>query len=122
MELTNDNPTIVLGSKIDTVDSEDDEVPPFYMTLNVHDMVLHNDVLDSGASHNLMTKGVVESLGLEITRTYKDLYYFDSKRVKCMGFIKDMVVSLNKLPSKTVVMDVVVADIPPKFGILLSRS
>ena len=33
-----------------------------------------------------------------------------------------MVVSLNKLPSKTMVMDVVVADIPPKFGVLLSRS
>ena len=33
-----------------------------------------------------------------------------------------MVVTLNKLPSKTIVMDVVVADIPPKFGVLLSRS
>ena len=38
------------------------------------------------------------------------------------GLIKDMVVSLNKFPSKIVVMDVVVADITPKFGILLSRS
>ena len=64
----------------------------------------------------------MESLGLEITRPYKDLYSFDSKRIKCLCLIKDMVVSLNKLPSKTVVMDVVVADIPPKFGILLSRS
>ena len=92
------------------------------MSLNVHDMVFPNAMLDSRASHNLMPKGVVESLGLEITRTYKDLYSFDSKRVKHMGFIKDMVVSLNKLPYKIVVMDVVVADIPPKFGILLSRS
>ena len=33
-----------------------------------------------------------------------------------------MVVYLNNFPSKIVVMDVVVADIPPKFGILLSRS
>ena len=64
----------------------------------------------------------MESLGLEITRHYKDLYSFDSKRLKCLGLIKDMVVSLNKFPSKVVVMDVVVADIPPKFGILLSRS
>ena len=66
--------------------------------------------------------GVIEILGLEITRPYKDLYSFDSKRVKCLGLIKDMVVSLNNFPSKIVVMDVVVADIPPKFGILLSRS
>ena len=92
------------------------------MSLNVHDTVFHNAMLYLGASHNLMPKGVVESLGLEITRPYKDLYSFYSKRVKCLGLIKDMVVSLNKFPSKTVVMDVVVADIPPKFGIFLSRS
>ena len=85
-------------------------------------MVVHNAMLDSGASHNLMPKGVVESLGLEITRPYKDLSSFDSRRVKCLGLIKDMVVSLNKFLAKTVVMDVVVADIPPKFGVLLSRS
>ena len=42
--------------------------------------------------------------------------------MKCLGLIKDMVVNLNKLPSTTIIMDVVVADIPPKFGILLSRS
>ena len=49
LELTNDNPAIILGSKIDSVDSEDEEVPPFYMSLNVHDIVLHNAMLDSGA-------------------------------------------------------------------------
>ena len=32
-----------------------------------------------------------------------------------------MVVSLAQLPMKSVIMDVVVADITPKFGLLLSR-
>ena len=50
LELTEDNPTIILGSKIDSMDSEYEEVPPFYMSLNMHDMVLHNAMLDSGAS------------------------------------------------------------------------
>ena len=59
----------------------------------MHDMVLHNAMLDSSASHNLMPKGVVESLGLKVMRPYKDLYSFDSKRVKCLGLIKDMVVT-----------------------------
>ena len=68
LEVTDDNPTIVLGSKIDNMD--DDEVPPFYMSLNVYGMVLHKAMLDSGASHNLIPEGLVESLGLEITRHY----------------------------------------------------
>ena len=59
LELIDDNPTIVLGSKIDSMDIEDEKVPPLHMSLNLHDMVLHNAMLDLGASHNLMPKGVV---------------------------------------------------------------
>jgi len=79
-------------------------------------------MLDSGASHNVMPKVIMERLGLEVTRPYKDLFSFDSKRVQCIGLIKDVVVGLTQIPAKTIVMDIVVADIPPKFGMLLSRS
>jgi hypothetical protein len=102
------------------VEDRDDSSPPFYTSLNIHDKVLHNCLMDSGASHNLMPKIVMEELGLEVTRTYHDLYSFDSRRVQCLGVIKDLVVSLFQLPMKSMVMDV--ADVPPKFGILLSRS
>ena len=120
LEVADDAPTIVFGLKIANVD--DDEVPPFYLSLNVHDMIVHNAMLDSGASHNMMPKGVVESLGMEVTRPYKDLYSFDSWNVKCLGLNKDMLVTLTEMSSNTVVMDVVVVNIPLKFGILLSRS
>ena len=79
-------------------------------------------MLDFSASHKLMPKVVMERLGLEITKPYKDLYYFDSSRVKCLGLIKDLCVNLAQIPAKSLVMDIVVANIPPKYGILLSRS
>ena len=79
-------------------------------------------MLDSGASHNLIPKVVMERLGLEITRSYKDLYSFDSSRVKCLGLIKDLCVNLAQIPANSLVMDNVVANIPPKYGMLLSRS
>jgi hypothetical protein len=69
-----------------------------------------------------MPKVVMDELGLDVTRPYKDIFSFDSRKVKCLGLIKDLVVSLSQIPSKNLVMDVVVADIPPKFGMLLSRS
>ena len=69
-----------------------------------------------------MPLSVIEQLGLQITRPYKDLYSFDSKRVKCLGMIKDLAVTLAQIPAKSVVMDIVVADIPACFGMLLSRS
>jgi hypothetical protein len=104
------------------VEDIDDSSPPFYTSLNIHDKVLHNCLMDSGASHNLMPKTIMEELGLEVTKAYHDLYSFDSRRVQCIGVIKDLVVSLFELPMKSVVMDIVVADVPPKFGMLLSRS
>ena len=77
---------------------------------------------DSGASHNLMPKAIMESLGLEITSPYKDLYSFDWSKVKCLGLIKDLCVNLAQIPTKFLVMDIFVVDVPPKYGMLLSRS
>ena len=87
----------------------------FYVTLVIHDLSLHNCMLDSRSSHNLMSLLVMEQLGLEITKLYKDLYSFDSNRVKCLGMTKDLVVNLAQIPVNSVVMDIVVADIPPRF-------
>jgi len=79
-------------------------------------------MLDSEASNNLMPKAIMENLGLDIAREYHDLYSFDSGKVCCLGLIKYLVVSLNQILANNVLMDVVVADIPPRFGMLLSRS
>ena len=100
----------------------DGEVPSFYVSLNIHDKILHNAMFDFGASYNLMPKSVMERLDLDITRPYKDLFSFDSSQVKFLGLIKDLCVSLVQYPAKTILMDIVVADIPPKYGMLLSRS
>jgi hypothetical protein len=119
INLQDEKPAVILGPM---VEDRNDSSPPFYTSLNIHDKVLHNCLMDSGASHNLMPKIVMEELGLEVTRAYHDLYSLDSRRVQCLGVIKDLVVTLFQLPMKSVVMDIIVADVPPKFGMLLSRS
>jgi hypothetical protein len=119
VNLQYEKPAVILGPM---VEDRDDSSPPFYTSLNIHDKVLHNCLMDSRASHNLMPKIVMEELGLEVTKAYHDLYSFDSRRVQCLRVIKDLVVSLFQLPMKSVVMDIVVIDVPPKFDMLLSRS
>jgi hypothetical protein len=76
------------------VEDRDYSSPHFYTSLNIHCKVFHNCLIDSGASHNLMPKTFMEEIGLEITKEYHDLYSFDSRRVKCLGVIKDLVVTL----------------------------
>ena len=52
-------------------------VPPFYISTLLHDFILHNCMLDYGASHNLMPLSVMKELNLQITKPYRDLYSFD---------------------------------------------
>jgi hypothetical protein len=92
-------------------------VSPFYITLNVYDQLLHNCMLDSESSHNVMPKIIMDKLGLQITRPYEDIYSFDSRKFKCMGMIKDLVVTLAQVPVKSILMDVVIVDIPPKYNL-----
>ena len=41
---------------------EQNGFPPFYIILTIHDQILHNAMLDSGASHNLMPKEIMEAI------------------------------------------------------------
>ena len=93
VNLNDDKPKLLLGLEVEGKFQERD-VPQFYVSLNIHEKILHNAMLDSGASHNLMQKVVMEILGLEITIPYKDLYSFDSSKVKCLGLIKDLCFNL----------------------------
>ena len=120
ISLQDDSSTILFGPRMEP--NDEDQVPPFYVTLKIHEHNFHNSMIDSGASHNLMPKEIMDALGLDITRQYKDLFSFDSRKVKCIGLIKDLVVSFHQIPEKSIVIDIVVADVPLKFGMLLSRS
>jgi hypothetical protein len=42
------------------VEDRYDLSPPFYTSLNIHDKVLHNFLMDSRSSHNLMLNIVME--------------------------------------------------------------
>jgi hypothetical protein len=121
VNVTDDKLELLFGPEVDGK-HENGIVPSFYISLNIHEKTLHNAMLDSGASHNLMPKAVMEKLGLDITRPYKDLYSFDSSKGKSIGLIKYLCVTLAQIPARSLVMDIVVVDIPPKYGMLLSCS
>ena len=114
-----DDKRVVLSPMIENCD---DNSPSFYVSLTIHDKILENFFLDTGASQNLMPKVVMDDLGLNITKSYHDLFSFNSRKVKCLGVIKDLAITLSQLPMKSMMMDIAVAYVPPKFGMLLSRG
>ena len=92
LNLQDDRPTILFGPHVDDISHKD--VPPFYVSLSIHNSILHNTMLDLGASHNLMPRRIMDELGLEVIIPYKDLFSFDSNKVKFLGLIKDLVIAL----------------------------
>jgi hypothetical protein len=95
---------------------------PFYLSLLVNDKVLHNCMLDSGASSNVMTKKVMEQLNLRISRPYHNICAMDSKTIEVHGLIKGLQVHLAAFPDIMFEMDIVVIDAPDAWGMLLNRK
>jgi len=119
INLEDDKPNIVFGPHFE---GAKDTIDPFNITLTLFDQLLPNCMFDSGASHNITPKAIMDKLGLKITRPYGDLYSFNSRKVKCIGMIKDLVVILAQIPAESILIDVVVNDIPSKYGMFLSRA
>jgi hypothetical protein len=95
---------------------------PFYLSLLVNNKVLHNCMLDSGASSNVMTKKVMEQLNLRISRPYHNICAMDSRTIEVHGLIKGLQVHLSAFPDIMFEMDIVVIDAPDAWGMLLNRK
>jgi hypothetical protein len=79
-------------------------------------------MLDSGASTNVMTFEIINELGLEICKPYRNVQAMDSREVRVCEIIKDLEVHLQECSEQVLVMDMVVIDRLVKWGMLLSRK
>lgn len=98
MNVSDDQPKFLFGPEVEGK-SQDGNVTHFYVSLNFHDFIFHIAMLDSSASHHLMPGVIIEKRGLDISRPYKDLFSFDSRRVRCLVLIKNLCVTLSQIPT-----------------------
>jgi hypothetical protein len=107
---------------LQNMDRGNEKNRPFYLSLLMNDFILHNCMLDSGASSNVMTKKVMEQLNLRIYRPYHNICAMDNKTIQVYGLIKGLQVHLASFPDIMIEMDIVVIDVPDAWGMLLSRK
>jgi hypothetical protein len=93
-----------------------------FLSLLVNDSILHNCMLDSGATSNVMTKKVMEQLNLRISRPYHNICDMDSRTIEVHGLIKGLQVHLAAFPDIMTEMDIVVIDVLDTWGMLLNRK
>ena len=83
---------------------------------------LHNCMLDFGSSSNIMTRKIMEQLNLKVSRPYHNICSMDSREVEVVGIILGFQVRLAKYTDIHLNMDILVIDVPDKWGMLLSRK
>ena len=70
------------------MDRGNEKNQPFFLSLIRNDHILHNFMLDFGASSNVMTNKVMEQLNLRISRPYHNICAMDSKTIEVHCLIK----------------------------------
>ena len=70
---------------LNSVDLRREDHPPFYVSLLVDKLLLHNCMLDSVASSNVKRRKVMEQLNRRISRPYHNVCAMDTREVDVEG-------------------------------------
>jgi hypothetical protein len=95
-------------------------VPPFLLTFEVFNINLHNCLVDSGASSNVMPLSICKKLNAVLLKSDKHVIQLDKTQVKFIGELKDVMIRMATHPKFVQVIDIIVVDIPEAYGLLLS--
>ena len=101
------------------------KISPFYISIENHDVALHNCLVDIGATNNIMPLAVMEALGMNCTKYYesgKSIYAIDSRQVPAYIEIKEFYVGITTAPHIITVFNIIVIYLPPMYGVVLGRD
>ena len=83
---------------------------------------VHNCMIDSGASSNVMPYSVCKKLNANPTPCEIQISQLDRSKVKIVGELKGVMIKMATNPQLFQVIDVVVADILDIYGLFLSHD
>jgi hypothetical protein len=95
-------------------------VPLFLLTFEVFTRNLHNCLVESGASSNVMLLSTCKKLNAVPLKSDKHVIQVDKNQVKVMGELKDVMIRIATHPKFVQVIDIIVVDITEAYGLLLS--
>jgi ribonuclease HI len=97
-------------------------VPLFLLTFKIFNRNVHNCMVDSGASSNVMPWSVCQKINAEVEPSSLKIIQLDRTNVKVIGELKYVLIRLLSNPKVHQVIDIIVVDIPEVYGLFLSRD
>ena len=99
-----------------------EDIEPFMLSLIVNGKTLKICMIDSRASNTIMPFKVMESLCLKVDTKQGRCCAMDSREVSIIGTINALPYELVAYTDANLTMTILVVDIPPRYGMLLSRK
>jgi ribonuclease HI len=97
-------------------------VPPFLLNFKIFKRNVHNCMVESRASSNVMPWSVCQKINAEVEPSSLKIIQLDRTDVKVIGEVKNVLIRLSSNPKVHQVIDIIVVDIPEVYGLFLSRD
>ena len=96
--------------------------PLFLLTFKIFNNNVHNCMIDSGASSNVMPFSVCQKLNADPKKSNIQIVQLDRSKVRVLGEMKNVLIRHFVDLGVHHKIDILVADIPEAYGLLLSRD
>jgi len=96
--------------------------PPFLLTYEIFNKNVHNCLVDSGASTNILPRSICAKLNVQPQKSVVRIVQLDRSQVEVIGELNQVTIRLSSDPKVCQVIDILVADILELYGLILSRD
>lgn len=96
--------------------------PPFLLTFEIFNYNVHNCLVDSGASTNVMPLSVCKKKNIQPEKADAKIIHLDKSQVPAVGELNNVVIRVSFDSRVHQCIDIIVIDIPEAYGLLLSRD
>lgn len=83
--------------------------------------MIKNCMIDSGVAIQIMLVRVMRELRMGVDIVFGKCYAMDNRSVPEVGIMKDVEFKLAACPKVSYKINIIVVDVPPNYGMLLSR-
>lgn len=105
-----------------SVNASLENIDQFFLSIIVNRMIVKTYMNDLGASNTIMPFKIMERLGLKVDTIQGRYCAMDQREVLVIGTTNALPYKLAPYPEKELTMSVLVVDIPPHYGMLLTRK
>lgn len=103
-------------------DRSNSHTPPFLLTDEIFNKKMHNFLIDSGASSNIMLRIVYTKLNVSPQKSIVHIVQLDRKKAEVLGEMNSVTIRLSSNLNVCQVIDMLVVDIPKFYGLILARD